>query len=300
MTRSVVRDYVRWATYVLSRAGVPSPEHDAWALLEHASGMTRAQLSALRAVCPADVPGAETFEEEYVARRMHREPLQHITGRAYFRHLTLAVGPGVFVPRPETELVAGAAIMAARLVDHWPPVVVDLGTGSGAIALAVADEVPEAQVHAVEADEAAYTWATINCAAANIELRHGDMAHAFHDLDGMVDVVVCNPPYIPLNAIIRDPEVAAHDPATALWAGQDGLDAIRVVEEVAARLLRAGGTVVVEHADLQGQSARTVFSSTVRWRHVRDHPDLAGRDRFLTATRAEAPGSCPRLTTFSG
>jgi release factor glutamine methyltransferase len=228
--------------------------------------------------------------EAYVGRRAAREPLQHITGRAAFRHLTLAVGPGVFVPRPETEVVAGAAIEAA--LRSASPVVVDLCTGSGAIALAVAWEVPGARVHAVEADTGAHSWAARNCAGAAVDLRLGDMAAAFPDLDGTVDVVVSNPPYIPEGARVRDPEVAAHDPAAALWSGLDGLDAVRVVEEVAARLLRPGGTVVVEHADLQGETAPAVFATTGRWTDVRDHRDLAGRDRFLTAARAAAGEGC--------
>lgn len=285
VNNSVVRDYVRWAINCFAEAGVPSPEHDAWALLEHASGLSRSQLSGLRVKDREDVPGAEIFQQDYVVRRAAREPLQHITGRAYFRHLTLQVGPGVFVPRPETELVAEAAITAARAVTGSAPVVVDLGTGSGAIALAVADEVPGASVHAVEADEAAHGWAAINCAGTAIGLRYGDMATAFTDLNGRVDVVVSNPPYIPLDAVIRDPEVAAHDPAKALWSGQDGLDAIRVVEKVAGRLLRSGGTVVVEHADLQGTSAPEVFRRTGSWTAVQDHRDLADRDRYLTARR---------------
>ncbi len=164
--------------------------------------------------------------------------------------------------------------------------VVDLGTGSGAIALAVADEVPAAEVHAVEADAGAFTWAARNCSGSAVDLRQGDMAESFRDLDGCVDVVVSNPPYIPLGAAIRDPEVAAHDPAPALWSGRDGLDAIRVVEEAAARLLRPGGAVVVEHADLQGTSGPAVFTASGRWRSVEDHRDLAGRDRFVTAIRS--------------
>ncbi|MGZ4640405.1 MAG: peptide chain release factor N(5)-glutamine methyltransferase [Actinomycetes bacterium] len=274
-----VGDLVRRAAGRLAAAEVPSPEHDAWALMEHASGLTRTRL--LLVDPDADVPGVDRFEQ-YVERRAAREPLQHITGRAYFRHLTLAVGPGVFVPRPETELVAEAAIDAARQLDA--PVVVDLCAGSGAIALAVADEVPAARVHAVEADPAAHAWAARNCAGCRVELRQGDMADAFPELDGLVDVLVSNPPYIPLGARIRDPEVAAHDPALALWSGEDGLDAVRVVEQVAARLLRPGGLVVVEHADLQGESAPAVFAATGRWTDVQDHRDLAGRDRYVTAT----------------
>jgi release factor glutamine methyltransferase len=236
-----------------------------------------------------DEPG-DHFDS-YVDRRAAREPLQHITGRAFFRHLTIAVGPGVFVPRPETEVVAGAAIEAASavLAAGREPVVVDLGTGSAAIALAVADEVAAATVLAVEADAAAHAWAVRNCVGSSVQLRLGDMAQAFPELDGTVDVVVSNPPYIPVGAHIRDAEVAEHDPAAALWSGADGLDAIRVVERVGARLLRAGGALVVEHADAQGRSVPGVLLDTGRWHDVEDHRDLAGRDRYVTAVRADRP-----------
>jgi release factor glutamine methyltransferase len=286
----VVPDLVRWARSRLAAAEVPSPDHDAWALLEHASGLRRAQLVALPAECPGELAWVDEFEA-YVDRRAAREPLQHITGLAFFRHLTLEVGPGVFVPRPETEVVAGAAIEAASavLADGRVPVVVDLGTGSAAIALSVADEVTPATVLAVEADAEAHAWALRNCAGSSVQLRLGDMAGAFHDLDGKVDVVVSNPPYIPVGAHIRDAEVAEHDPAAALWSGADGLDAIRVVESVGARLLPAGGVLVVEHADVQGRSAPGVLLDTGRWRDVEDHRDLAGRDRYLTAVRADPP-----------
>ena len=265
----------------LDAAAIPSPRFDAEELAAFSLGVDHSDLWR------HDEPGVAFAA--YVEQRVAREPLQHITGRAYFRHLTLAVGPGVFVPRPETEIVAGAALDAARAaVARWgrPPVVVDLGTGSGAIALAVADEVPGATVHAVEADPAAFEWAARNCAGTRVSLRSGDMALAFSDLDATVDVMVSNPPYIPLGAHIRDAEVADHDPAAALWSGADGLDAIRVVERVAARLLRRGGSVVVEHADVQGSSASEVFRATGRWSDTQDHPDLAGRDRYLTATRS--------------
>lgn len=274
---STLRAEVRSAAQRLAEAGVPSPVHDAEELAAHSLGVERRDLWSQSHV------GADFAT--YVRRRAGREPLQHITGRAYFRHLTLAVGPGVFVPRPETEVVAGAAIEAARAATGQP-LVVDLGTGSGAIALAVADEVLGARVLAVEADPAAHAWAARNCAGTTVDLRLGDMAEAFPELDGAADVVVSNPPYIPLDAVVRDPEVAAHDPALALWSGPDGLDAVRVVERVAARLLRPGGTVVVEHADLQGETAPEVLAATGRWTDVADHRDLAGRDRYLTARRA--------------
>jgi len=270
-----LRDDVAAAAARLAAAGVESAHFDAEELAAHSLGVER------RDLWRHDAVGAEFLS--YVERRAAREPLQHITGTAYFRHLAVAVGPGVFVPRPETEVVAEAAIAAART--GAAPVVVDLGTGSGAIALAIAGEVAGAQVHAVEADPAAHRWAQRNCAGTGVQLRLGDMADAFPELDGTVDVVVSNPPYIPDGAQIRDPEVAAHDPAQALWSGADGLDAVRVVEQVASRLLRRGGTVVVEHADLQGRTAPAVFARTGRWADVADHRDLAGRDRYLTATR---------------
>jgi release factor glutamine methyltransferase len=272
-----LRAALRAAAERLAEAGVPSPLHDAEELAAHSLGIDRRELWRQERV--------GTDFAAYVRRRVAREPLQHITGRAYFRHLTLAVGPGVFVPRPETEVVVEAAMAAVAGVAA--PVVVDLGTGSGAIALAIAQEVPGARVHAVEADPAAHAWAARNAAGSAVDLRLGDMADAFPDLDGRVDLVVSNPPYIPVGAVVRDPEVAAHDPAPALWSGEDGLDDVRVVERVAARLLRPGGTVVVEHADLQGESAPAVFTATGRWTGVADHQDLAGRDRYLTARRVE-------------
>ncbi len=272
---TALRSALARATERLALAGVASPRFDAEELAAHSLGVARRDLWS------HDVPGAEF--EAYVGRRAAREPLQHITGQAHFRHLTLAVGPGVFVPRPETEVVVEAALAAARSASS--PRVVDLGTGSGAIALAVATEMPGATVHAVEADPVAHAWAARNCAGSSVDLRLGDMAGAFRDLDGTVDVVVSNPPYIPVGASVRDPEVARFDPSLALWSGPDGLDAVRTVEQVAARLLRAGGAVVVEHADLQGASAPAVFRASGRWSDVRDHRDLAGRDRYLTATR---------------
>jgi len=276
---TALRRVIARAAERLAAAGVPSPRVDAEELAAFSLGVERRDLWRHAEV-------GDGFEE-YVGRRVAREPLQHITGRAHFRHLTLAVGPGVFVPRPETELVAQAAIDAARASGDRP-VVVDLGTGSGAIALSVATEVPGALVHAVEADPAAHAWAARNLSGSGVDLRLGDMADAFGDLDGSVDVVVSNPPYIPVGATIRDPEVEAHDPAPALWSGPDGLAAIRVVARVAARLLRPGGVVLVEHADLQGESAPAVLAGRGHFTDVRDHRDLTGRDRYLTATRRPA------------
>jgi release factor glutamine methyltransferase len=280
-----VAELLRRAVETLSAAGVPSPAYDAAELLAHALGVPRGRLSPTGDVAAGP---AERFVAS-VARRAAREPLQHLTGSAGFRYLDLAVGPGVFVPRPETEVLAGWAVDRAREVAATgrAPRVVDLCTGSGAIALSVAGEVPSAEVYAVELGEEAYAWAARNCAGSPVDLRHGDMATAFADLDGTVDVVVSNPPYIPLEAFESvAPEARDHDPALALWSGEDGLEAMRVVEQVAARLLRTGGVAGAEHADVQGESAPAVFVDAARWSDVRDHPDLAGRPRFVTARLA--------------
>ncbi len=271
----------RAATARLREAGVASPERDADLLLAHVLGVPLGRLPLVD-----DVRAGEQEEyDDLVARRAAREPLQHLTGSAAFRHVELAVGPGVFVPRPETELLAGWAIDHLLALER--PVVVDLCTGSGAIARAIADEVAAAEVHAVELDEGALAWAERNLAGTGVDLRHGDLATAFDDLVGSVDVVVCNPPYIPLEAWESvAAEARDHDPHLALFSGQDGLDAIRVLERRAALLLRPGGVVGAEHADVQGESAPAVFAASGRWADVADHRDLAGRARYVTARLA--------------
>jgi release factor glutamine methyltransferase len=280
------RELLASATGRLRDGGVASPEHDAAELLAHVLGTTRSQLALVDEVEAAHVAAYETL----IARRAAREPLQHLTGAAYFRHVELAVGPGVFVPRPETELLAGWAIEQASLVEA--PVVIDLCTGSGAIAKAIKDEVPGADVHAVELSEDAFPWAERNLVGTGVDLRQGDMATAFDDLLGAVDVVVCNPPYIPLEAWESvATEARDHDPHLALFSGQDGLDAIRVLEQRAALLLTPGGVVGFEHADEQGPDgaaggAPAIFAATGRWIDVRDHLDLAGRPRYVTARLA--------------
>jgi release factor glutamine methyltransferase len=280
-----LREARRRASERLEEAGVPSPAYDADALLAHVLGVDRGRLVTAAPL----TPDQEHRYDELVARRAAREPLQHLLGTAAFRHVELEVGPGVFVPRPETELLAGWAVDRVREVELALRTcrVVDLCTGSGAIARAVKDEVPTAEVHAVELDPAAHAWAARNLAGTGVDLRQGDLAEAFDDLLGTVDVITCNPPYIPLEAWESvAPEARDHDPALALWSGEDGLDAIRVLEGRAARLLRPGGWVGVEHADAQGESAPAVFAASGRWRDVRDHPDLTGRPRYLAARLA--------------
>jgi release factor glutamine methyltransferase len=282
---SLLMSEIAVAAARLAEAGVESPRTDAELMAAHRHGVSRSELNL--------VPDAD-FDPRFwddIGRREAREPLQHITGTAFFRYLELEVGPGVFVPRPETEVMTGWAIDRLTEMDVAEPVVADLGTGSGAIALAIAQEVPRARVHAVEGDPLARPWTERNiarCAAAaphtggRVTLHNGDFASALHELDGAVDLVVSNPPYIPVDASVP-PEVGEFEPTAALYAGSDGLDAIRVVERTARRLLRPGGLVAVEHGAPQGAAVYWAFAEESGWKHTRNHTDLAGLDRFVTA-----------------
>ncbi len=284
---SVLLAEIAMAAARLAEAGVESPRADAELLAAHRHGVARSELHL--------VPDA-VFDPRFwddVARREAREPLQHITGLAYFRYLELEVGPGVFVPRPETEVLAGWAIDRLTEMDVAEPVVADLGAGSGAIALAIAQEVPRARVHAVEGDPLARAWTERNIArcttaaphlADRVILHSGDFGSALAELDGQVDLVVSNPPYIPVGARVA-PEVAEYEPTAALWSGADGLDAIRLIECAAGRLLRPGGLVAVEHGAPQGAAVYWVFAEERGWLGTRNHADLAGLDRFVTAAK---------------
>lgn len=247
----------------LAAAGVPSPEHDARVLAEHAArtGIDVAQL---------------------IERRARRIPLQHLVGTAGFRYLELAVGPGVFVPRPETELLVDAVIAAVDGIDA--AVVVDLGAGSGAIGLSVCREHPSAVVHLVEASPAAFEWLQRNAEGFDrARLHHGDLGRAPTGVDGRVDVVVSNPPYLPLDERDTvDPEVRDHDPGEALWGGIDGLAVIAAVARRGRQLLRPGGTLIVEHSD-RHESAVPELLAAAGYDDVTDHLDLAGRPRFAIA-----------------
>jgi release factor glutamine methyltransferase len=283
-----MREAIISATEQLAAAGVSSPEHDAKALAMHVLGLSK----------PSDLLLADGFDEtqaaaylDLVARRAQRVPLQHLTGSVGFRYIELEVGPGVFVPRPETESVVQWAVDAVRAEGWTAPVLADLCTGSGTIAFALANEVPGATVHAVERDPDALAWTRRNAAnriAAGdpeVHLHLGSVEESLLDMDGQFDLVASNPPYVATNeAHIPDPEVVDHDPEIALFAGEDGLDVIRLVEQAARRLLRPGGLVVVEHSDRQGRSAPAVFEQA-GWLEVTDHQDLTGRDRFVTARK---------------
>jgi len=271
----------------LTDAGVATPEADADLLMGHVLDLSRGEVQA-KAIAGAELRSDQLDElEPMLVRRVAREPLQHITGVAYFRSLTLAVGPGVFVPRPETEQVAQLAVDALRAVPSPEPIGVDLGTGSGAIAFAMATEVPNSAIYAVEVSADAFSWTSRNresTGAANATIALGDLADAFLELDGTVDVVISNPPYIPDDAIPRDLEVRLHDPAVALYGGADGLDIVHRVSSTAGRLLHPGGTLVIEHGELQGTAIAALLRAD-GWIAVATHRDLLGRDRATTALK---------------
>lgn len=290
-----MRALVEGAARVLEQAGVGSPRHDATALAAYALGLPRLDL-----VLAPPVP--DGFTEEFaglVDRRRRREPLQHIVGSTVFRYLTLRVEPGVFVPRPETETVVQVAVdEAARLVTGGAtPLVVDLCCGAGGIALSVATEVPGARVVAVDASPEAVGLTRHNAGAvapvgeAAPRVLLGDVRDPalLADLDGTVDVLVSNPPYIPPDAVPVDPEVRDHDPDLALYGGgADGLEVPRAVIAAAARLLVPGGLLVMEHAEVQDAAARAAAEATGAFEAVRTHPDLTGRPRMLVARRTGA------------
>ncbi|MCU1546054.1 MAG: protein-(glutamine-N5) methyltransferase, release factor-specific [Homoserinimonas sp.] len=275
------------AIAVLSRAGIESPDVDAELLIGHVLEASRGRVQALVVTSASVTPADGQTITALVERRAAREPLQHITGRAPFRSLELAVGPGVFVPRPETEQVAQYAIDALRAAAGEQPIGVDLGTGSGAIALAMATEVPHARVYGVENSPQAFVWTKQNFSesgADNAQPVFVDLADALPVLDGTVDVVISNPPYIPADAIPRDPEVRMYDPEHALYGGADGLVVVRQVSTTARRLLHAGGTLVLEHGELQAADIAALLTAD-GWNAVASHRDLLGRDRATTAIR---------------
>jgi release factor glutamine methyltransferase len=291
------RNALSRAALLLTEAKVSSPQVDAELLLAHVLGVNRSQLVTITQISDEQVLDYESL----VARRANRVPLQHLTGVAYFRHLELAVGPGVFVPRPETELLVEAAIKHLKTISS-PRIAVDLCAGSGAIALSLALEVPGTTVHAVELSDDAFKWLTHNVVdhAAKLEaveshviVHHGNAGDRalLSELSNQVDALVSNPPYIPSEMIPRDPEARDHDPAIALFSGVDGLDVAREVVAVASDLLKSGGFVGMEHADVQGESMPALFDSMLNtWSGVKDNLDYNKLPRFTTAVRSVGAG----------
>jgi release factor glutamine methyltransferase len=284
VTRIPVRAAVAAATRRLAAAGVDAPRAEAELLAAHVLDTSRGQLALVAELSAAQ----RSHFDELVAARARRVPLQHLTGRAGFGHLEVAVGPGVFIPRPETELVAQWAVGhagGARLV-------VDLCSGAGALALTLARELPAATVYAVEGAPGALAWLRRNAAeraAAGdrpVEVVAGDATDpaVLAGLDGTVDLVVCNPPYVPEGSVLPA-EVARHDPPEALFAGPDGLAVIRPVITRAGSLLRSGGRFAVEHDDSHGAAVPALLRRDGRFEQVADHADLARRPRYATAVR---------------
>ena len=285
------------ATSLLTEAKVSSPQVDAELLLAHVLGVERTQLITISQISD------EQFSDfnDLVARRANRVPLQHLTGVAYFRHLELAVGPGVFVPRPETELLVDAAIAHLKNIPA-PRNAVDLCSGSGAIALSIALEVPGTIVLAVELSDDAVKWlahnivdhaAQLEAVGSHVFIHHGNAGDRtlLADMVGQIDAVVTNPPYIPSDMIPRDPEARDHDPAIALFSGLDGLDVAREVVVVAADLLKTGGFFGMEHADVQGESMPALFDAMPNtWTNVKDNLDYNKLPRFTTAVRSTEVG----------
>ena len=297
MRRQPLRLAVLEAERILTDAGVESPRVDAELLAAHVVGVPRGRLPMVPLVDPPVVDALRTL----VSRRAERVPLQHLTGTAAIGPVEVAVGPGVFIPRPETEVMLAWGLAALDGVTK--PLVVDLCTGSGALALAVAHARPDAQVHAVERDPVALSWARRNAdarAAAGdtpVVLYAGDIADPglLTALDGLAHLVLCNPPYVPLGARLP-PEVALHDPPAAVFAGVDGLAVIPDVVRTGTRLLREGGSIAIEHDDSHAVAVPAMLAARRVLTDVADHADLAGRPRFATARRATLSPLLPSRT----
>jgi release factor glutamine methyltransferase len=267
------------AAALLAEAGIDSARCDAEQLAAHLAGTDRGRLTLLES------PGDEFFERyrDVVAARSRRVPLQHLIGTVAFGPIELHVGPGVFIPRPETEAMlawATAQHLAAR------PVIVDLCTGSGALALALARHRPAARIIGIDDSDAALDYARRNAEGTTVELVHADVTapDLLPELDGRVDLVVANPPYVPDNVLL-EPEVAQHDPHHAVFGGPDGMAMIAAVVHLAGRWLRPGGLFAVEHDDTTSSRTLELVESTGLFEGARVWQDLAGRPRFVTARR---------------
>jgi release factor glutamine methyltransferase len=286
VSRKPLRLAILEAERVLAGAGVASPRVDAELLAAHVVGVDRGRLMLHPLVGPPALEALRTLVE----RRAAREPLQHLLGTAVLGPAEVAVGPGVFTPRPETELLLEWGLREVAAVTA--PVVVDLCTGTGALALAVAKSRPDAVVHAVEVDPAALRWAHRNVAehvaagGSPVTLHAADVRwpDLLVQLETCVDLVLCNPPYVP-DGTSLPPEVTGWDPPTAVYGGPDGLEVIRAVVSASASLLRHGGGLAIEHDDTHGETVPALLRRRRVLTDVEEHKDLAGRPRFATARR---------------
>ena len=275
---------LRDATQRLAQAGVPSPQVDAEMLLAHAAGVSRGELLA-RVHSGKTVEDADLAQwDKLIVRRENREPVQHLTGTAAFMSFEVKVGPGVFVPRPETQslvehAIAQAQVMAVREVGLH---IVDLCSGSGVVAISLARAVLHASVVAVEASASAveYLRHNVDTLAPNITVVESDVVSFGQSVkDASIDMIVANPPYVPLAEVPNDPEVFRYDPVMALYGGEDGLDTVHEIVTLATRALRPGGYLAIEHSNLQGDAVRFTLKEA-GLRMVSTELDLVGRERF--------------------
>ena len=268
----------------LTHSGSPSPGPEARTLVSHVLGIEPAQL-----LIASVSPRQRAVVDALVEQRAEGVPLQHLTGVAWFRYETLAVGPGVFIPRPETEEMVGWALreLAARPIDRRR--VVELCAGSGAITASIARELGHVELHAVELSPEAHRYLVHNLEGLDVDVVLGDMADAFRELDGTVDLVIVNPPYIPEAHRLLLRSDVLQDPAEALFSGADGLDAMHVVAEVATRLLRPDGLLATEHDDSHAPAVVALFEAA-GFRDVASHDDLTGRPRYVTASAPSEDG----------
>jgi release factor glutamine methyltransferase len=280
-----ISEAIESATNELTSAGVTSPSVDAELLGCFVLGIERSELTMLslrEELFPEDkIAQFETV----VARRVKREPLQHITGLAPFRHLELHVGPGVFIPRPETEQLVEMAIEKVKKLDK--PLVVDLCSGSGAIAISLSTELVDSKVFAVELSEQAFEFLSRNFEKYGLDTKSAkneDLAKAFDELEGQVDLVITNPPYIPDSAVPVEVEVQLHEPSLALYGGEDGLDVIRRISERALYLLKPSGLLLLEHSDSQARAISQLLLNQ-GWQEIVSSQDLAGKDRMISARK---------------
>jgi len=278
---------LRDAAHRLERAGVPTPGVDAEILLSYLLGVTRGALLADAQTGKTLSASRQAEWETMVSRREAREPLQHITGTAPFMDFEVVVGDGVFVPRPETQALVEAAITHAQsiAVGESGLHIADLCSGSGVVALSLARAVPQAHVVAVEASEQAIAYLTRNVAdlAPDVEVVQASVEQ-LDRASARFDMILANPPYVPVSEVPNEPEVAHFDPAIALFGGEDGLDTVREIVDYALGALRPGGYLAIEHSNLQGQALRELLRGAGFF-GVETEKDFVGRERFTRGFR---------------